>query len=188
MTYARKRGSGLGAQTGSDGIPFELIMADGSLHDAPGSLVFVDRNVDARTGTIMAEAAFANPKSILRPGQYARVRAVIEQHAGAILVPQRCVRETQGVFSVLALGAGDTVEQRLVMPGERIGSLWLITSGLQAGDRVVVEGQQKVRPGAKVNPETTVIEEKETPVVPGGGTPPAETAPDEKKAGEKKAE
>lgn len=162
LALARKRGTGVRGQNDQDkeAATFELIMADGTLHPAPGKLVFLDRNVDAQTGTIMAEAAFANHNLILRPGQYARVRAKIEDRPGAILVPQRAVREMQGVFSVMVAAQGDTVEQRLVMPAERIGSLWVMGSGLKAGERVVVEGLQKVRPGMKVNAQTVLIEEK----------------------------
>jgi membrane fusion protein (multidrug efflux system) len=87
------------------------------------------------------------------------VRVMVERRVGAILVPQRAVQEQQGVFSVLALGAGDKVEQRLVKPAERLGALWVITSGLQAGDRVLVEGLQKVRPGMQVAPQTVTIED-----------------------------
>ncbi len=158
LALARKRGSSVNAEKRGGGS-FELVLADGSVHASPGELVFVDRNVDPQTGTIMAEAAFANPDQLLRPGQYARVRAVVEQRPGALLVPQRAVQEMQGVFSVMALGQGDTVEQRLVMPGERIGGLWVILSGLKAGDRVLVEGLQKVRPGIQVNAQTVPIEE-----------------------------
>jgi len=186
LAYSRKGGSAAASTAGS-GVPFEIVLADGHVYPEPGTLVFVDRNVDAQTGTIMAEAAFANPDNLLRPGQYARVRATIEQLPGAILVPQRAVLEVQGVYNVLALGEGDTVEQRLVMPGERIGSLWVINSGLKAGDRVIVEGLQKVRPGVKVNPQITVIEEKEEKKGPDGA--PAGAPSDEKKpAGEKKSE
>lgn len=160
LALARKRGSGVGSPETST-VPFELVMADGNVHPEPGKLVYLDRNVDALTGTIMAEAAFANPGNIVRPGQYARVRALMEQRAGAILVPQRAVQEMQGVFSVMAMGQGDTVEQRLVTPAERIGGLWVIAAGLKAGDRVIVEGLQKVRPGMKVNAQTVLIEEKE---------------------------
>lgn len=180
LALARKRGSGAGAGAGSgngESVPFELVLADGGVHPAPGTLVFVDRNVDALTGTIMAEAAFANPGEILRPGQYARVRVTIEQRSGAILVPQRAVQEVQGVFSVMALAEGDVVEQRLVMPAERIGSLWVIASGLKAGDRVMVEGLQKVRPGVKVNAQTVLIEdpdEKESMSGAGDEAPPGE--------------
>jgi membrane fusion protein, multidrug efflux system len=159
LAMARKRGSGV-SETPGAGVPFELLLPDGSIHASPGTLVYVDRNVDATTGTIMAEAAFANPGGILRPGQYARVRATVETHAGAILVPQRSVYELQGVFSVMLVGPEDKVEQRLVMPAQRIGALWVIASGLKAGDRVIVEGLQKVRPGMKVNAKPVEIGEK----------------------------
>jgi membrane fusion protein (multidrug efflux system) len=171
LALARKRGIGVGDPEAST-VPFELVMADGQVHPEAGKLVYLDRNVDALTGTIMAEAAFANPGNIVRPGQYARVRARMEQRPGAILVPQRSVQEMQGVFSVMALGQGDTVEQRLVTPAERLGSLWVITSGLKAGDRVLVEGLQKVRPGMKVNAQTVLIEEQAE----GGGTPAGASA------------
>jgi membrane fusion protein (multidrug efflux system) len=143
------------------------------VHPSPGKMVFVDRNVDATTGTIMGEAAFANPGEILRPGQYVRVRATVESLAGAILVPQRAVREQQGVTSVMVLGAGDIVEQRIVTAAERQGSLWVIRSGLNAGDKVVVDGLQKIRPKDKVNAQVVSAEEAEKPA-----------APEEKKDGE----
>jgi membrane fusion protein (multidrug efflux system) len=158
LKYARRRVED-GAPQEGQAAPFELILADGSVHAAPGKLVYLDRNVDPQTGTIMAEAAFANPGGLLRPGQYGRVRVRVELREGAILVPQRCVVESQGVYSVFALGPGDKVEQRLVTPAERMGSLWVIAAGLSAGDRVLVEGLQKVRPGAQVEPETVAIEE-----------------------------
>jgi len=188
LALARKRGGGVGKENSS--VPFELVLADGQVHPAPGALVFVDRNVDALTGTIMAEAAFANPADILRPGQYARVRVEIDKRVGAVLVPQRAVQEMQGVFSVMALAEGDTVEQRLVTPAERIGSLWVIATGLKAGDRVLVEGLQKVRPGVKVNAQTVLIEEEgKEPAQPGAGAAPAKASADAPaQAGAKKAE
>ena len=190
LAYARKRASAAGAKAESGGVPFELLMADGGLHPAKGTLVFIDRNVNAQTGTIMAEAAFANPDGILRPGQYARVRAVVEERKGAILVPQRCVQEMQGVFSVMALSAGDAVEQRLVTPAERIGPLWVITSGLKADDRVIIEGLQKVRPGMKVSAQTVLIEEEAQPVEakPAAAKPEGTLAPSEHPAGEKQSD
>lgn len=182
LAFARRAGSGVAPASDPDAQPFELILADGQVHTQRGRLVFLDRNVDPRTGTIMAEAAFDNPGDILRPGQYARVRAMTDKRPGAILVPQRAVVEVQGVFSVMALGEGDTVEQRLVTPADRIGGLWVISSGLKPGDRVVVEGLQKVRPGVKVNAQTVLIEEAEQKAGAPAGEPAA--AP----AGEKKAE
>ncbi len=180
LAMAKKKGDGLRNDKGSD-VEFEMVMPDGSIHPTSGELVFVDRNVDARTGTIMAESAFANPGYVLRPGQYVRIRATTESRKGAILVPQRAVKELQGVFSVMVLGAGHTVEQRIVTPAERFGSLWVIPSGLKAEEKVVVDGLQKVRPGMKCNPKTVPIEENKDGAAakePAAAPP----APDEKSA------
>jgi membrane fusion protein (multidrug efflux system) len=152
--------------------PFELVLADGSVHPHQGQLVFVDRNVDPATGTILLEAAFPNPGAIVRPGQYARVRAAVDLKQGAILVPQRAVSELQGVYNVAVVGADDTIEMRMVKPAERIGTLWVVDSGLKAGDRIVVEGLQKVRPGVKVKPEVVKIEDNTAaPAGPAAGAP-----------------
>jgi len=159
LAYARKKGRGV-RSADEDGPPFELILPDGSVHPEPGRMVFLDRNVDAQTGTILAEAAFANPGNILRPGQYARARATVEQRTGAILVPQRAVQELQGVRSVLVVDSAGTAEQRLVQTAERVGALWVIESGLKSGERVIVDGALKVRPGAKVDPQVVLIEDE----------------------------
>ena len=119
------------------------------MHPDKGQLVFVDRNVDPQTGTILLEAAFPNPGGIVRPGQYARVRVAVDMKKGAILVPQRAVTELQGIYNVAVVGGDDTVELRMVKPAQRIGTLWVIDSGLKAGERVVVEGLQKVRAGSQ---------------------------------------
>lgn len=170
LYYARRR------QEHGDSAPgaFELVLADGSVHPDKGRLVFVDRNVDPVTGTILLEAAFPNPNAIVRPGQFARVRAAVNVKKGAILVPQRAVSELQGIYNVAVVGGGDTVEIRMVTPAERIGTLWVIDSGLKAGDRIVVEGLQKVRAGMKVKPETVAI--KDEPTAAASGAPAGATA------------
>lgn len=176
LAVAKKRGYGVRSDEQKEEIPFEMVLPDGSLHGSPGTLVFVDRNVDATTGTIMAEAEFANPGQILRPGQYVRVRANVEKLTGAILVPQRAVREQQGVTSVMVLGPDDVVEQRIVTAAERLGTLWVIRSGLKGGEKVVVDGLQKIRPKDKVKAQVVPAEEAE---------PPADQPPAEKPAGDK---
>ena len=165
LYFARRSEERRKANAAMVDLPFELVLADGSLHPATGRLVFADRNVDPATGTIMMEAAFPNPGGIVRPGQYARVRAAVDLKKGALLVPQRAVSELQGIYNV-AVVAGDTVEIRMVKPAERIGTLWVIDAGLKAGENVVVEGLQKVRPGSKVKAEMVKIEEAAPP--PGG--------------------
>jgi len=134
-------------------LPLELILADGSVYPRPGRADILDRQVDVTTGTVLARATFPNPGNVLRPGQYAKVRAVIEVKHDALLIPQRAVLDVQGVRQVAVVGADDTVDLRTVQPGQRVGSLWVIDKGLKPGERVVVEGVDKVRPGAKVKPE-----------------------------------
>ncbi|HEX5051190.1 MAG TPA: efflux transporter periplasmic adaptor subunit, partial [Planctomycetota bacterium] len=112
-----------------------------------------NRQVDVRTGTMMIVALFPNPGNRLRPGLYAKVRATMETKMGALLVPQRAVQEIQGTYQVAVVGAGDKVEMRSVTPGVRVDDLWVIDSGLQPGERVVVDGLQKVRDGVVVSPK-----------------------------------
>ena len=171
LYYARRRQEA-GKTDQALQLPFELVLADGSVHPKQGRLVFVDRNVDPTTGTILMEAAFPNPGGIIRPGQYARVRAAVDLKKGAILVPQRAVGELQGIYNVAVVGGDDAVEMRMVTPAQRIGNLWVIDAGLKAGERIVVEGLQKVRPGVKVKPEVVTIEESGAP--PPGAAPAAE--------------
>jgi membrane fusion protein (multidrug efflux system) len=144
---------------GVQALAFELILADGTKHPEKGHLVFVDRNVDPKTGTIRLEAAFPNPGGIVRPGQYARVRAAVNTKKNAVLIAQRSVQELQGISNVAVIKADDTVEIRPVKPAERVGALVVVESGLKPGERVVVEGIQKVRPGIKVKAESVPLDE-----------------------------
>jgi membrane fusion protein (multidrug efflux system) len=149
------RGGPLDAASGAVGSRkgmLRLILSDGSEYPYPGDPLLQDRNIDSRTGTLQVVGVFPNPKGALRPGQYARVRAVTRTRRAAILVPQRAVSELQGTFQVAVVGPGDAVEIRTVQMGERIGPLWVVTSGLHAGDRIVVEGTQKVKQGIVVKP------------------------------------
>ena len=128
----------------------ELVLSDGSTYDQKGQVVTVDRNIDPATGTLGIEALFPNPKGFLRPGQFGRVRAPVTTRTNAILVPQRAVREMQGTFSVGVLKPDSTVEIRSIKAGARVGSDWVVDTGLVAGTVIVIEGMQKVRPGVKV--------------------------------------
>lgn len=156
---AARRNEERESTAGAD-LPIELILADGSVHPYTGHFVFVDRSVDPRTGTIMLEASFPNPGGIVRPGQYGRVRAAYDVKRDAILVPQRAVLEMQGTYRVAVVKDDSTVEMRPVQPGERTGALWVIDSGLAAGERVVVEGLQKLRPGMPVKAEEVTITDR----------------------------
>lgn len=132
--------------------PLELILADGSVFAYPGKSVIVDRAVDEKTGTLNFVAEFPNPEGQLRPGQFGRVRAVVETVTNATVVPKRAVVETQGLKSVLVVGADDAVALRTIRPGETVGDLLIVLDGVKPGERVIVEGMQKARPGSKVRP------------------------------------
>ena len=133
-------------------IPLQLILANGSTYERSGSILFADRQVDQQTGTIRIAGAFANPGNILRPGQYAKVRAVTQIIKDALLIPQRAVSELQGSAQVALVGPDNKISIHAVQTGERIDTLWVIKSGLMAGDRVVAEGVQKVKEGSTVTP------------------------------------
>jgi RND family efflux transporter MFP subunit len=131
----------------------QLILADGSVYPERGRATIANREVDVKTGTMTIVALFPNPRSIVRPGQYAKVRATMETKKGALLVPQRAVQELQGTHQVAVVGADNKVAMRTVKAGARVGDLWVIDEGLKPGERIVVEGLQKVRDGAIVNPQ-----------------------------------
>ena len=133
--------------------PLELILADGSTFSQPGKAALANRQVDVRTGTITIVAYFANPGNILRPGQFAKVRAVTDLAKGALLVPQRAVLEQQGQYLIAVVGADNKVDIHPAKVGEKVGSEWIITEGLKPGERVVAEGLQKLRAGITVNPK-----------------------------------
>ena len=133
-------------------LRLQLILADGSTYAREGTFYFADRQVDQGTGAIRIAGLFPNPDNILRPGGYARVRAIIRLQPGALLVPQRVVSELQGGYQVAVVGADNKVVIRTVKVGDTFGSEQVVTEGLNPGERVVAEGIQKVRPGMLVNP------------------------------------
>jgi membrane fusion protein (multidrug efflux system) len=130
----------------------ELILADGSTYPRPGRFHVADREVDRQTGTILVQALFPNPDAVLRPGLYAKVRAATSTARSAVVVPQRAVQETQGVYQVAVVGSDDTVALRTVKAGEQVDGMWIIDEGLRPGERVVTEGLQNVKDGIAVRP------------------------------------
>jgi membrane fusion protein (multidrug efflux system) len=134
-------------------LQLELVLADGSVHPQKGRFSFADRQVDPATGSIRLTGLFPNAGNTLRPGQYAKVRAAIGTRAGALLVPQRAVTDTQGTYLVAVVDPGNTIRFTPVKVGDRIGSNWIVESGLKPGERVVTDGLFHIRPGAPVNPK-----------------------------------
>jgi RND family efflux transporter MFP subunit len=153
MRFAKRINASSQEGAKSDAPPLELILADGTVYPEKGKILYTDRQVDITTGSIRIVASFPNSGNLLRPGQFGRVRAAAENVKGALLVPQRAVTELQGTYQCAVVGEGNKVSLRPVTVGERFGTMWIIQSGVKAGESVIVEGLQKVREGSVVNPK-----------------------------------
>jgi len=147
-------------QAADESLRLELILADGSTYPYGGRFYFADRQVNESTGAIRIAALFPNPGNILRPGGYGKVRAAIRVQEDALLVPQRAVSELQGGYQVAVVDDQNKVGIRTVKVGDRVGTQWIIADGLKRGERVVVEGVQKVRAGMQVNAKPFAVEGK----------------------------
>ncbi|HPO14454.1 MAG TPA: efflux RND transporter periplasmic adaptor subunit [Candidatus Hydrogenedentes bacterium] len=141
-------------------IRLELVLADGSIYPHKGTVVMFERGLDPTTATIPIGASFSNPDGLLRPGLFARVRVEVRKIENALLVPQRAVIEMQGAKTVMVAGPDNLAAVRTIVLGDRFEKYFVVQEGLQAGDRVIVEGQQKARPGKPVTPAAPVAEER----------------------------
>jgi RND family efflux transporter MFP subunit len=149
--YLRSAEGNRWAEPGAGAEPaLELILDDGSVYPRKGTVVVTNRQVNPQTGTIALQGSFPNPGNLLRPGQYAKVRAAVDTRKDALLVPQRAVSELQGAYLLGIVGPDGKVDVRTVKAGEWVGDLWVIEEGLRPGERVIVEGFARVRPGMTV--------------------------------------
>src|SRR5258705_346373 len=133
-------------------IALQLTLADGSTYPHPGKIIFADRQVNEQTGTIQIVGEFPNSKNLLRPRQYARIQLPIGRNTGGLLGPQPAVSQQQGTYQEPVIGADNRAQLRTVEVGPRVGSLWVITSGLKPGERIVAVGAEKTKQGELVNP------------------------------------
>jgi len=152
MRYIAKLRAEGKAWTKENRQPLKLILADGSVHAEDGYIDFANREIDPTTGTMMIQASFPNPDLVLRPGLFAKVSAIMEQLENAMLIPQKAVREIQGVFNVYVVDSENKVKNVQVKVGNKIGADWVILDGLNMDDKIIVEGIQKVRTDMVVNP------------------------------------
>jgi len=166
LRVVRRDPSRAGEEPRNSGI--QLTLSDGSVYPQTGKIGVVDRAVDPTTGTLGLQIEFANPQQVLRPGQYGRARILLENKAGALLVPQRAVQELQNLYSV-AIVEGDKIAFRNVKVGQRVDSLWVIEEGLKPGEKVVVEGLQRIKDGMQVSAKPAPTEPS------GAGAPQAKS-------------
>ena len=152
LKVARFRAQNEGGSRTSGESPFELILVDGTVYDYKGKADFVDREVDPTTGAMLVQASFPNPDKLLRPGQFAKVKVEVDVLKDGILIPQRCVSELQGTFSVFIVDENNKIERREVKVGPKVRDSWLIAEGLKPGEKVVYEGLQLAKDGVVVEP------------------------------------
>jgi RND family efflux transporter MFP subunit len=162
LNYVRRNPTAEERLAAQKRLELELVLADGTTYPQKGTFYVADREVNVQTGAIRLAGLFPNPGNVLRPGQYGRVRAVTSRQEGALLVPQRAVTELQGRYQVAVVDSENKINIRTVKVGERVGTMWVIAEGLHPGERVVVEGLQRVRPGMSVDPKPFVAEPRKT--------------------------
>jgi membrane fusion protein (multidrug efflux system) len=152
LEFARYRAKKNGAEMRSKEPRLELILVDGSVYDHKGDADFFDREVDTTTGAMLVQASFPNPDKLLRPGQFAKVKAEMYVVKKGILISQRCISELQGSFSVFIVDESNKVKRKKVEVGPKINEFWLITEGLNPGEKVIYEGLQLAKDGVVVEP------------------------------------
>jgi RND family efflux transporter MFP subunit len=173
LTFAERINKGGDEAAKTREATLEMILANESMYPQKGTLSYADRQVDVKTGTIRVAALFPNAGNMLRPGQFARVRALLDIRKNALLVPQRAVTELQGSYQLAVVGSDNKVQIRPIKAGGRIDSLWIIDEGLKPGERVIVEGIQKVRDGQTVKAKSA--EAQLQPVAGASATPGEKT-------------
>ena len=133
-------------------VPLTLTLANGKDYPSKGHIEYVDRQLNAQTGAIRIAAVFPNPGNVLRPGQFGRIKADTEVRHGALLIPQAAVTELQGQHQIYIAGSDGKAHVQAVTLGPQVGAMWLVDSGVKAGDQVITDNLQKLRDGAPVNP------------------------------------
>ncbi len=151
QTVTKKRENG-------DQSQVSLILADGSTFKYKGYVKFVDRNIDPSTGTLLVQTVFPNPEGLLKPGLYAKVKVKMGESKNAVVIPQRCIMEMQGQFSVFVVSDSNTVNKVEITPGYKTGNMQVIKKGLKPGDKIVIDALQKVQSGLKIKPTATKFE------------------------------
>ena len=164
MTYSRQHPLSADNMSPRDDIHLELILSDGTVYPGGGKWLFTGRQVDINTGTMQVAASFDNPDFVLRPGQYALVRALTETRKDALVVPQRAVSELQGSYQVAIVDQDNKAHIKTVQVGEQVGTDWLIEDGIAPNDRIVAEGVQKIKEGAVVDPQPFAAPNASPPV------------------------
>ncbi len=153
LNFHRQFANAAGLEAFRSEMQLQLILSDGSTYPQPGKWLFTGRQVDVNTGTFQVAGVFPNPDFFLRPGQYGQVRAKVDTRHNAVFLPQRAIMESQGSYQVATVNETNGVHIKSVQVGDQLGKNWLINSGVDANDKVIVEGGQRVKEGTVVDPQ-----------------------------------
>jgi membrane fusion protein (multidrug efflux system) len=149
LEYARRSKDQRGFMV-TDKLPVTLILSDGSLYEQTGSINITNRQIDPATGSFLVQAVFPNPKRLLRPGQFVKVRLQKDLYPDAIVVPQQAINQLQSKYQVFVVDDSSKLQPKLVTVGNRVGSNWIVKEGLKAGEQVAVIGSMMLRPAMQV--------------------------------------
>jgi membrane fusion protein (multidrug efflux system) len=149
LEYARRSKDHKGFMV-SDKLPIVLILSDGTIYDQTGSINFTNRQIDPSTGSLLVQALFSNPKQLLRPGQFVKVRIQKDIYPDAVVVPQQAINQLQSKYQVFVVDDSSRIQPKLVVVGQRIGSNWIVTEGLKPGEQVAIVGSMMLKPAMQV--------------------------------------
>ena len=147
-----KRKAGNDHKILQDKIPVQLVLSDGTAYAEQGAISLSNRQIDPATGSLLIQASFPNTAHLLRPGQYVKLRLQTDLYDNAVLVPQQAVSQIQSIYQVFLVNDSNKVVPTIIKPGKRIGSNWIVTSGLKAGDKIAIVGNAIVRPDVPIKP------------------------------------
>jgi membrane fusion protein, multidrug efflux system len=136
----------------NDDLPVQMILSDGSVYELPGTINLTNRQIDATTGSLLMQSIFENPKGLIKPGQYVKLRLQTDQFVDAVLVPQQAIVQIQNIYQVFVVNDSNKVEPRVIKTGKRIGSNWIVTNGLKAGDKLAILGSAAIQPSSRIKP------------------------------------
>jgi membrane fusion protein (multidrug efflux system) len=152
LRFAKRAKEKSDASNATREFPVELVLSDNSIFNEIGKMDLANRQIDPQTGSLTLQAVFQNKERLLRPGQYVKVRLKTDEYKDAVMVPQSAINQLQGIYQVFILGDSSKLKPRIIVPGDRVGSNWIVKEGIQEGEKVAIIGNAGINPKNAVKP------------------------------------